>query len=139
MALPDSFLLFFIELTGYFMTLVRVLVIFFVTVSISLSVVQAQSNFDENRALGLDMRDSPVSNVLQILAEVAGVNLLLAPTLKSPSYKCNVTIQSRNSTWKSALNEAKKQCNLEAEIVNGRILVVAPDAADMKAMKAAIG
>lgn len=85
-------------------------------------VVQAQGVVYSGKPISLDFQDVPVRQVLQIIAQVNGFNLVTTDTVSG-----NVTISLSGVPWDQALEMILKIRGLDKRL-EGNILLIAPSA-----------
>jgi len=79
----------------------------------------ADSNAVETR-ISIDVRDAEVTNIVQVLAEVAGQQVVLDPGLT-----CRLTLKLREVPWQTALDASLRACALGHEDQGG-VVRIAP-------------
>ena len=87
---------------------------------------QAAGGRYRGRRIGLDLKDADIHNVLRLLADVGGVNVVTADDVTG-----NVTIRMRNVPWDQALDVVLQSKGL-GMVKTGNLIRVAPLAALQK-------
>lgn len=80
----------------------------------------ATSTKKEKKRITLDLQDAEIRNVLRLLADVGGVNLVVSDDVKG-----KVTVKLKNVPWDQALDVVLQSKGLD-KVVEGNILRVAP-------------
>ncbi|MFD2177005.1 type IV pilus secretin PilQ [Veronia pacifica] len=78
--------------------------------------------YDVNRPVSLNFQDISVRSVLQVVAEMNGLNLVVADNVEG-----NITIKLEDVRWSEALNIILKSKGLDKRL-HGNVLMVAPKA-----------
>ena len=96
--------------------------VFLLTVSEAIEVAESDVEADDfsGRAISLNFQDIPVRNVLQIIADYNGFNLVISDTVTG-----NITLRLDGVPWDQALEIILKVKGLDKRM-EGNILMVAP-------------
>lgn len=100
------------------MTRTRVLALAALSVAVSAGVV---ASGDEGEArVSLDAKDAPVVDVVRVLAEAGGFQVVV-----DPGVTCRLTLKLHQSAWRQALDTTLAACGLGRE-EEGDVLRIAP-------------
>jgi type IV pilus assembly protein PilQ len=92
---------------------------------------------DQEARVSLDLREAPVGDLLRLLADVGGFQLVL-----EPGVSCPLTLKLTGVRWQTALDMSLRACGLERE-EEGNVLRIAPtgklrqEAAERRALEEA--
>jgi type IV pilus assembly protein PilQ len=93
------------------------------TFALAIAPAQAQAQVpseSEETRISMDIRDAPINDIVLLLSEVGGFQVVL-----DPGIACKLTLKLREVRWQSALDVALRSCGLERE-EEGGIMRVAP-------------
>ncbi|RXJ73453.1 type IV pilus secretin PilQ [Veronia nyctiphanis] len=86
------------------------------------SVLETRPSYDKNRPVTLSFQDIAIRNVLQVVAEMNGLNLVV-----SDSVDGNITLKLEGVKWSQALDIILKSKGLDKRL-HGNVLLIAPKA-----------
>lgn len=91
------------------------------TLALAVGVVSAPSPApDDETRISLDLKDASIVDIVSLLAEVGGFQVVFEPGLS-----CKLTLKLKEVRWSAALDTTLRSCRLGQEEENG-ILRIAP-------------